>query len=79
MVDMPCTVHKAITPSDSATVDAYECIVIVDGGDVVMTDQNDTDVTYASVPAMTVFSLFHPKKIKATGTTATSIVGWKVR
>lgn len=79
MVDMPCTIHEAITPHDSNTIDAYECIVIVDGGDVVMTDQNDTDVTYAAVPAMTVFEKFHPKLIKATGTTATTIVGWKVR
>lgn len=77
MTDQPLFKHEAITPNDTTIIDSkYEAIVIVDGGDVLFEDLDDIEVTYDAVPAMTVFQNFRPKRIKATGTTATKIIGW---
>ena len=78
--DQPLFLHEEITPNDSTIISSkYEAIVVVGSGDLVLEDIEDTEITYTAVPAMTVFQNFRPKRIKATGTTATTIVGWWAR
>ena len=72
--------HTPITPSDSEELDKnIVAIIVIDGGDVSMTDRHGTTHVYTSVPAYTTFEQFVPLRINATGTAATNIVGWFAR
>lgn len=74
----PAMAHFQITPSDSETLpNDILAIVIVDGGDVALEDRFGTSLTYDDVPAMTTFSNFRPRRVLATGTTATKIIAWR--
>ena len=74
----PAMAHFQITPSDSTTLpNDLLAIVVVDGGDVALEDRFGTSITYDDVPAMTAFSDFRPRRVLATGTTATKIIGWR--
>ena len=68
--------HEVITPSDTAELNKYSAIVVIDGGNVAIEDRFGTVITYPNVPPYTTFENFMPGKILATGTTALNIVGW---
>jgi len=76
--------HGAITPSDSAilTIDAtirtgnlYHALFIGTAGTISIEDHAGVIVSYA-VPAGYILP-FSPLRVRATGTTATGIVGWR--
>lgn len=66
----------AITPHDSNEL-AYtpRALYIGGAGDVVLIAVDDSDPVTHTVPAGTVLNVY-AKIVKATGTTATNIVGW---
>lgn len=68
------TKHKVLTPSDTAVFAYPTTILVLDTGDVVVADEDGTEVTYTSVPAFTTIPVT-ASKLLATGTTATSFVG----
>lgn len=67
--------HLQITPNDGVNLaDIPKALYIGGAGDIVVTDKYGTDITYA-VSAGFILP-FRPVRVKATGTTATNIVGW---
>jgi len=75
--------HASITPNDSTflTKDAtartgnlYRALFVGGAGNIALEDRNGVVVTYA-VPAGQIIP-FSPRKVMATNTTATLIVGW---
>lgn len=75
--------HAAITPNDNTllTKDGtngtgllYHGLYITGAGNISITDKYDTTIVYA-VPANFILP-FRPKKVNATNTTATGIIGW---
>lgn len=75
VTDPPSSLYE-ITPSDTELLDPYVRGMYVGvGGDVTVTGVGDTDsVTYLNVPqGATLIGRF--KKVHATGTTATNLIG----
>lgn len=73
--DFTAFFHETITPSDDDELpNDIQSIIIIDGGDVSVTDRSGNTITYASIPAFTTFANFRPFSINATGTTATNII-----
>ena len=72
------TDYEAITASDSTDLTAKEFrgLYVGAGGDVVLTTREGNDVTFKSVPAGTILPVSF-SKVKATGTSASSVVGLK--
>lgn len=64
-----------ITPSDTTEVGLVG-IYVGGAGNVTVTTEKGNDVPYTNVPAGTTIVL-GIRKVKATGTTATGIVGYK--
>jgi hypothetical protein len=73
----PATKAAAVTPHDSTAVD-FASLYIGGAGNVTVTTRNmagtAADVLFTGVPAGTILPI-SCTKVKATGTTATSIVG----
>lgn len=65
--------QSLVTPSDSTVLDPCRGIYIGVGGNVTINDQADALIVFANVPAGTVLPI-QPRRIRATGTTATNIV-----
>ena len=65
---------RAVTTSDSAS-QSYVGLYIGGAGNVAVTGEDGQDVTFTAVPVGTVLRL-RVRKVKATGTTATNIVGF---
>lgn len=76
----PATTHTAITPSNTASlldnngVPLCRALFIESGGDISITDLNDTTIVY-TVPDATLLP-FRPKRVNSTSTTATGISCW---
>lgn len=72
---LPAENHFAIVPSDGTDLAIVpRCIILTAAGNVAMHDADGVAITYtllAGVPYP-----FRPKRILATGTTATGIIGW---
>lgn len=62
---------EAITPSDTTALENIRALVIGGAGNLVLTNSNGDDVTFAVVAGQTL--LVSPAKVKA-ATTATTIV-----
>lgn len=62
--------HVAITPSDANELGQEMMIYVNVTGDVRITDDHDTTLTYTAVPAGTILPVV-ASKVWATGTTAT--------
>lgn len=74
-LESPASNYFAITPSDSVNFnDVTRGIYSGDGGNIVCVDKNDNAVTFVSVPAGVVLPI-RAKRINATSTTATNMVG----
>lgn len=77
----PASAHSAVTPSDTTTLlDSYNqpycrALYIEGAGDISITDQLNVTIVY-TVPAGTLLP-FRPKRVNATGTTATGISCWR--
>ena len=77
----PATTHTTITPSDTTVLTdnngtPYCRALFIEGaGDVSITDVLNTTIVY-TVPAGTLLP-FRPKRVNATGTTATGIHCWR--
>ena len=73
----PASSAVAVTPNDSTVVD-FASLYVGGAGNITLTTANvsgtQADVLFTGVPAGTVLPV-HCTKVKATGTTATSIVG----
>jgi hypothetical protein len=74
----PATAALAVTPHDTNTVD-YASLYVGGAGNITLTTLHPTtgvatDVLFTGVPAGTILPV-HCTRVKATGTTATSIVG----
>lgn len=67
------TTWVSITPNNSTEIDVPRAIYVGGAGDISLTGSNDVAVTFVGVAAGTTLSV-RPKIIRATGTTATSIV-----
>jgi hypothetical protein len=65
----------AVTASDSTFVDFFG-LYVGTGGDVAVVTAKGNAVTFSSVPGGTIIPL-RITQVKSTGTTATSIVGFK--
>jgi len=64
----------AVTPHDTNLFPTLARGLYIGGaGDVTVTGQDDTDVTFVGVPAGSMMGI-RCKRVKATGTTATNIV-----
>ena len=73
--ESPADKHFAITPSDSADLAILpRALRIGVAGDVAVTDLEGVDVIYTCVAGELL--LFRAVRVKATGTTATGIIGW---
>ena len=73
--ESPADKHFVITPNDSVDLAILpRALRIGTAGDVVVTDIDGDDVTYTCVAGELL--LFRAVRIKATGTTATGIIGW---
>lgn len=69
----PADRHFSVTPNDSADLAVLPRSIFVGGaGDVAIVDADGVEVTYVGLSGMLPF---RPTRIKATGTTATGIVG----
>ena len=66
----------AVTPSDSNVSNVYRQLYVGTGGTVVVTTTNDVDITFVNVASGVSIGPFFIKKVKATGTTASNIVGF---
>lgn len=66
----------SITPSDSDTNNVYRQLYVGTGGTVVVTTTKDVDITFVNVASGVSIGPFFIKKVKATGTTASNIVGY---
>lgn len=66
-------VCKAVTPSDSTDLSTFRMLYVGGAGAVAVVLTNGATVTFAAVPAGTILPIIGAK-VKATGTTATSIV-----
>jgi hypothetical protein len=64
---------KAVTPSDTATIDRCAALYIGVGGDLVLTNTNGVAVTFVGVPAGLILPV-KARQVRATSTTAASIV-----
>lgn len=74
-LESPGSRHMAITPSDSADLPVIpRAIYIGGGGTIVIRDKHGTEISY-TVADGAVLS-FRAVRVLATGTTASSIVGW---
>ena len=72
-LETPATNAVAITPNDSTDVPImHRAIYVGVEGDVVIQDQSGTQVTFKSVQGVLPI---RPKRVLATGTTATDIIG----
>lgn len=71
----PSTRWAAIAPSDSTQIVPPRAIYVGGTGDIVATGVDGVDATFKAVPQGTVLPI-RPKLIKATGTTATLIIGF---
>jgi hypothetical protein len=73
----PATKAVAVTPGDATVVD-FASLYVGGAGNIVVETRNmagtAADVTFTGVPAGTILPIACTK-VKATGTTATSIVG----
>jgi hypothetical protein len=68
------TQHKVITPSDTAEFQYPTAIYVISAGDVAIADKYNNVITYPAVPAFTLLPVM-ARKVMATNTTSTSIVG----
>lgn len=67
---------EVITPNDTTTFDPfYRSLRVGNYGDVVVTDIFGTDVTFENVQDGETLPIW-VSKVKATGTTATNIIGY---
>lgn len=69
----PARGASAVTASDSTAV-SFRALYIGSGGDVAVTMRDGGDVTFVGVPTGSILPI-QVRKVKSTGTTATSIVG----
>lgn len=65
--------YVAVTPHNS-NVNVYRALFVGSAGSLVVTTPANADVTFGNVPAGTLLKI-QVIKVKATGTTATNIVG----
>jgi len=74
----PATRHFAITPDDDTDLEATEAqpraLYIGTGGTLSMTDEVGAIVIYTVSDGQVI--PFRPVRVRATGTTATGIIGW---
>lgn len=69
----PATSCKTVTPHDTQEFAAPKALLVVDGGDIRVLFDDDTDPhTFEAVPAYSLLP-FRVKRVYATGTTATKI------
>jgi hypothetical protein len=78
----PAGIFAAVTPDDDASLarDTHRYqfpryFLVLDGGDVVLTDHNGDDTTFTGVAAGA-YLWCSAAKVKATGTTATDIIAF---
>ena len=75
VADVPGEYWAAITPNDSTELNPRPRALWIGGaGHVGLTGYNDVDATVSGVAAGTLIPV-SPKKVKATSTTATLIIG----
>ncbi len=73
----PAVSMVAITPSDDTDLTtAVRSIYIGVGGDVCVIDTAGNTVTHVGAPQGGYIGPFHVARVKATGTTATSLIGY---
>lgn len=76
-LESPARFHRTITPSDTIDLavsgERPRVIVCMTAGNVAVVDDAGTMVTYTMTAGQPL--LFSPRRINATGTTAT-VVGW---
>lgn len=66
---------RTITPNDTVALGTVDCIYVGGAGNVTLrTDDDDADVVFTAVPVGT-FLRVRAKYVRATGTTATALVG----
>jgi hypothetical protein len=74
-LDSPATAAFSVTPNDSTDFAFYTRGLWIGGaGNLSVQMMNDTILTFSGVPAGTLLPLA-VRKVRATGTTATNIVG----
>lgn len=66
----------AVTPSDTNVTNVYRQLYVGTGGTITVTTLDDVDIPYVNVPSGVHIGPFFIKKVKATGTTASNIVGY---
>lgn len=74
-LDSPGLYHYAITPSDSTDFQiSFRSVYVGGAGNVVIVSNDGTAVTYVGVAAGSIIPM-RGKRVNATNTTATSMVG----
>lgn len=66
--------HRVITPSDTTVFDYPTSVLVIDGGDVAIADEDGYVITYEAVPAWTVVPVI-ASRVMATNTTAANLIG----
>lgn len=72
-VSSPANDAVAVTPADATEITLTRGLYVGGAGNIVATMRSGNDCTFTAVPAGTILPL-RVTKVKATGTTATSIV-----
>lgn len=73
----PAVSLVAITPNDSTDLaTAVRSIYVGVGGDVCVIDTAGNTVTHVAAPQGGYLGPFHVARVKATGTTATNLIGY---
>ena len=70
----PAPIFADITPHNTNEIVAPRALYVGTGGNIVATGVDGVSVTFSNVPSGTLLPI-RPKIVKATGTTATNILG----
>ena len=70
----PATIFEAITPDDSTDVNFYRSIYIGSDGNLSVVNEAGVTVAFDGIGSGTTLAI-SPKRVRATGTTVTGIVG----
>ena len=74
-LESPADEHFIITPDDDNDAPVIPRVILVESdGDITIRDKNGNDITYSRKSGDML--LFRGRRILATGTTVTKIIGW---